>query len=60
LDKFSFRGKKAEQRRLKVKIEELLPGVEVVEEYQHPLLFWGMFLFSLPSLSHVRKYESSD
>lgn len=41
LSKFSFRGKKSEQRFLKAKIEEILPGVEIIEEYQHPDLIWG-------------------
>jgi hypothetical protein len=44
LDKFSMRGKKSEQRLLKFKIEELLPGIEIIEEYQHPDLIWGVFL----------------
>lgn len=35
LSKFSHRGKKAEQRSLRSKIEELLPGIEVIEEHQH-------------------------
>lgn len=40
LCQFAFKGKKSGQRWLKVAIEELLPGVEIVEEYQHPDLFW--------------------
>jgi hypothetical protein len=43
LERFSVRGKKAGQRWLKVKIEELLPTVEIIEDYLHPELFWGMF-----------------
>jgi hypothetical protein len=42
LSKFSHRGKKSGQRWLRVKIEELLPGTEIVEDYQHPDLIWGM------------------
>lgn len=48
LDKFSDKSKKSEQRWLKMKIAELLPGVDIVEEYQHPDLTWGKF--SNPSL----------
>jgi hypothetical protein len=40
--KFSNKGKKSLQRWLKVMIEELLPGIEIVEEYQHPELNWGL------------------
>jgi hypothetical protein len=43
LSKFSLRGKKSEQRWLKVNIEELLSGIEIVEDFHHPDLFWGMF-----------------
>jgi hypothetical protein len=42
LDKFGIRGKKSGQRWLRVKIEELLPGIEIIEDYQHPDLMWGM------------------
>jgi hypothetical protein len=42
LDKFSYRGKKAGQRRLRVMIEELIPGTDVVEDYLHPSLVYGM------------------
>jgi hypothetical protein len=41
LSKFSFRGKKSIQRWLKAAIEELLPGIEVNEDYCHPELIWG-------------------
>jgi hypothetical protein len=41
LSKFSLRGKKSEQRWLKVNIEELLPGIEIIEDFQHPNLLWG-------------------
>lgn len=40
IEKFMFRGKKAGQRWLKVKIEHFLPGVKVVEDYKHPDLNW--------------------
>jgi hypothetical protein len=40
LRKFSLRGKKSTQRRLKVNIEELLPGIEIVEDFQHTGLQW--------------------
>jgi hypothetical protein len=43
--KFSMRGKKSEQRWLRVLIEELVPGIEIVEDYQHPDLTWGVWLF---------------
>jgi hypothetical protein len=45
--KFSVRGKKSGQRWLKLKIEELLLGIEVVEDYQHPELTWGLFLIEI-------------
>lgn len=38
--KFAHRGKKAEQRRLRVALESLLPGVAIIEDYQHPELIW--------------------
>jgi hypothetical protein len=41
MSKFPFRGKKSEQRLLKAKLEELLPGIEIVEDFQHPELRWG-------------------
>lgn len=41
LSRFSVKGKKSGQRLLKAKIEELLPGEEILEEYQHPDLVWG-------------------
>jgi hypothetical protein len=46
LSKFSAKGKKSGQRWLRIKIEELLPGVEIVEDYQHPDLTWGVEIFS--------------
>jgi hypothetical protein len=51
LEKFMFRGKKAEQRRLKVKIEELVPGIEIMEDYKHPDLVWSMLLLIISSFS---------
>jgi hypothetical protein len=45
LDKFSYKGKKSFQRWLKVVIEEILPGIEIVENYKHPDLNWGRFVF---------------
>jgi hypothetical protein len=44
LSKFAFKGKKSVQRWVKVTIKGLLPGCEVVEDYKHPDLFWGMLL----------------
>jgi hypothetical protein len=41
LTKFSFRGKKSLQRWLRVKLEAMLLGVVIVEDYQHPELIWG-------------------
>lgn len=38
--KFATKGKKTEQRWLKVCIESLLHGVTIIEEYQHPTLKW--------------------
>jgi hypothetical protein len=37
LSKFALKGqKKSGQRWLRVKIEELVPGIEIVEDYKHP------------------------
>jgi hypothetical protein len=44
LSKFSLRGKKSEQRWLKVNVEELLPGIETIEDFQHSKLLWGVNL----------------
>lgn len=40
-DKFNLCAKKSVQRLLKMKIEELLPEVEVIEEFKHDDLSWG-------------------
>jgi hypothetical protein len=42
IDKFTLKSKKAGQRWLRVKIEELLPRVEIIENYLHPDLHWGI------------------
>lgn len=42
-NKFSTRGKKSIQRWLRIMIEKLLPGIEIIEDYQHPDLTWRMF-----------------
>jgi hypothetical protein len=49
LNKFSILGKKSEQRWLKRIMESLLPGVEILEDFQHPELAWGVhwILFNL-------------
>jgi hypothetical protein len=41
LSKFSLAGKKSRQRWLKVMIENLLPGIEIIEDYQDPHLSWN-------------------
>jgi hypothetical protein len=41
LSKFTFRGKKSTQRWLYFKLKELLPNVEIKEDYNHPDLVWG-------------------
>jgi hypothetical protein len=51
LTKFSFTGKKSAQWRLKLKIGDLLPGIEIIENYQHPELTWGIFI-SCPSFAN--------
>lgn len=43
LSKFPSVTKKSEQRLLKIKIEEILPGIEIIENYQHPNVSWGRF-----------------
>jgi hypothetical protein len=40
--KFTFRGKKSTQRWLYFKMKELLPNVDIIEEFNHPDLVWGM------------------
>jgi hypothetical protein len=50
LTKFNSRRKKSGQRWLKIKLEELLPGIEIIEDYQHPELHWGPFFHSSPFL----------
>lgn len=42
---FVSRGKKATQRLLKVRIQELMPGTEIVEDYKHPDLVWGRIFY---------------
>ena len=44
LSKFTFRGKKSTQRWLYFKLKELLPNVEIIEDYSHPDLAWSMKL----------------
>jgi hypothetical protein len=43
LSKFSFTRKKSEQRWLRLSIEKILPKVEIMEDYLHPDLNWGVF-----------------
>lgn len=41
MGRFSFTGKKKSvQRWMRLRLEEMLPGIEVVEDYQHPELTW--------------------
>jgi hypothetical protein len=47
LTKFSFTGKKSTQRWLYCKLKELLPNVEIIEEFFHPDLIWGIVLREL-------------
>lgn len=48
LSAFSFRGKKKSvQRWLKLRMTELLPDVEIIEDYQHPELSWGTCVMRL-------------
>jgi hypothetical protein len=42
--KFSLRGKKSGQRWLKVIVKQLLSGMEIVEDYQHPEFNLGVLL----------------
>jgi hypothetical protein len=44
LSKFTFRGKKAAQRWLYVKLKELIPNSTLIEEYYHPDLIWGKII----------------
>jgi hypothetical protein len=44
LTKFSVRRKKSGQRWLKVMVKQLLPGMEIVEDFQHPELIFGVLL----------------
>lgn len=55
LSKFSLLGKKSEQRKVKAKIEALLPETEIIENYQHPELNWGTRLMQpIFFLSHFK------
>jgi hypothetical protein len=40
--KFSLKGKKSVQRLVKTKLVELLPDIDVIEQYEHPDLIWGI------------------
>jgi hypothetical protein len=42
--KFTFRGKKSTQRWLYFKLKELLPNIEIIEDFHHPDLLWGMLV----------------
>lgn len=46
-DKFIFKGKKSVQRRLKIMIAQLLPNVEILENFLHPEVPWGIILLFL-------------
>jgi hypothetical protein len=43
--KFSFRGKKSTQRWLYFKLKELLPNIDLIEDYYHPDLVWGIYIY---------------
>jgi hypothetical protein len=60
LSKFAFRGKKSVQRLLRVKIEELIPGVQLMEEYLHPAILWGMHFSVLSSLVELTVQATHD
>jgi hypothetical protein len=47
LTAFSFKGKKSEQRWLKMRLAELLPDIDIIEEYSHPDLSYGVFFREL-------------
>jgi hypothetical protein len=38
---------------LRLLIEELLPGIEIIEDYQHPELTWGVILLAFLCLVYV-------
>jgi hypothetical protein len=59
IEKFMFRGKKSEQRWLKVKIEELVPGIEIFEDYKHPDLLPGICCFCLLFDSRVTRRKTN-
>jgi hypothetical protein len=42
LGKFSSKGKKSTQRWLYFKLKELLLDVNIMEDFNHPDLVWGM------------------
>jgi hypothetical protein len=58
-DKFSFRGKKSGQRWLRVKIEEMMPGIEIIEDFQHPALAWGMIFIIVTFSKRFENLEIS-
>ena len=42
LSKFTFLGKKSSQRWLLVKLTQLIPNENIIEDYFHPDLLWSM------------------
>jgi hypothetical protein len=47
VNKFALRGKKSTQRWLYFKLKELLPNVEIIEDFNHPDLIWGIYVNKL-------------
>lgn len=57
---FAVTRKKSVQRWLKLQIENLVPGVEIVEDYLHPELNWGKLMFSSVYLAENIKHMELD
>ena len=57
LSKFRFRGKKSTQRWLYFKLKELLPNIDIIEDYLHPDLIWGMVNRKVKFIDKERKFS---
>jgi hypothetical protein len=44
--KIAFKGKRSTQRWLYFKLKELLPNVEIIEDFYHPDLVWGISIIN--------------
>lgn len=57
LSKFSFKGKKSTQRWLYFKLKELLPNVDIIEDFNHPDLAWEKIKYPIQLDIWVPEYN---